>query len=47
MHGYRLLKEPVDEHSSGARLSAIKSECEFIQIGLHMVRTECALVSAE
>lgn len=47
MHGYRLFKESVEEHSPGSRPSAVKSKGEFIQVGLHMIRTERALVGAE
>lgn len=47
MHSYRLFKEPVEEHSPSSRPSAIKSEGKFVQVGLHMIRTERALVSAE
>lgn len=47
MHSDRLLKESVEEHSSGARPSAVKSEGKFVQVGLHMIRTERALVGAE
>ena len=46
MHRYRLLKEPVEEHSPGSRPSAVKSEGKLVQIGLHMIRAERALVSA-
>jgi hypothetical protein len=47
MHRYRLLKEPVEEHSPGSRPSAVKSEGKFVQIGLHMIRAERALVGTE
>jgi len=47
MHSYRLLKEPVEEHSPSTRPSAVKSEGKLVQIGLHMVGTERALVGAE
>lgn len=47
MHSDRLLKEPVEEHSHGSRSSAIKSEGKFVQVGLHMIRTERTLVGAK
>lgn len=47
MHSDRLLKEPVEEHSPGSRSSAIKSEGKFVQVGLHVIRTERALVGAK
>lgn len=47
MHSYRLFKKPVKEHSPGSRPSAVKSKGKFVQVGLHMVRTERALVGAE
>ena len=47
MHSYRLFKEPVKKHSPGSRPSAVKSEGKFVQVGLHMVRTERALMGAE
>ena len=47
MHRYRLLEESVEEHSPGSRPSAVKSEGKFVQIGLHMIRAERALVGAE
>ena len=47
MHSDRLLQESVEEHSSGSRSSAVKSEGKFVQVGLHMIRTERPLVSTE
>jgi hypothetical protein len=40
-------QEPVEEHSPRSRPSAVKSEGKFVQIGLHMIRAERALVGAE
>lgn len=47
MHSYRLFKQPIKKHSPGSRPSAVKSGGKFVQVGLHMVRTERALVGAE
>jgi len=47
MHSDRLLKESVEEHSPGSRPSAVKSEGKFVQVGLHMIRTERTLVGAK
>ena len=47
MHSYRLFKEPVEEHSPGSRPSAVKPEGKFVQVSLHMISTERALVGAE
>ena len=47
MHSNRLLEELVEEHSSGARSSAIKSEGKFVQVGLQVICTERSLVCAE
>lgn len=46
MHSNRLLKKPVEEHSSGARSSAIKAEGEFIQVGLQVVGANRPLMGA-
>lgn len=47
VHGNRLLKKPVEEHTPGSRTSAVKSEDKFVQVGLYMIRTERSLVGAE
>ena len=47
MHGYRLFKEPVEEHSSGSRPSTVKSEGKFVQVGLHMIHAERPLMCAK
>lgn len=47
MHSDRLLNKSIEEHSPGSRPSAVKSEGKFVQVGLHMIRTERTLVGAE
>ena len=46
MHSNRLLKKPVEEHSPGARSSAVKTEGEFIQVGLQVVGANRPLMGA-
>lgn len=46
MHSNRLLKKPVEEHSPGARSSAVKAEGEFIQVGLQVVGANRPLMGA-
>lgn len=46
VHGNRLLKKPVEEHSPGTRSSAIKAEGEFIQVGLQVVGANRPLMGA-
>jgi hypothetical protein len=46
VHSNRLLKKPVEDHSSGARSSAIKAEGEFIQVGLQVVGANRPLMGA-
>jgi len=46
VHSNRLLKKPVEEHSSGARSSTIKAEGEFIQVGLQVVGANRPLMGA-
>lgn len=47
MHSNRLFEESIEEHSSGTRSSAIKSERKFVQVGLKVICAERALVCAE
>ncbi len=47
MHSYRLLNEPIEEHSSGSRLTAIKAEGKFVKIGLQVIGAERSLMSAK
>lgn len=47
MHSYRVLKEPVEEHSPGSRPSAVKSEGKFVRIDRHIIRAERALAGVE
>jgi hypothetical protein len=37
VHRNRLLKKPVEEHSSGVRSSAVKAEGKFIQVSLQVI----------
>lgn len=47
MYSNKLLNEPIEEHSSGPRLTTIKAEGKFVKIGLQMIGAERSLVSAE
>ena len=47
MHSNRLLQESVEKHASGSRSPAIEAEGEFVQVGLHMIGAEGALVGTE
>ena len=47
MHRNRLFQESVEEHTSGARCPAVKAEGKFVQVGLHMIDAEGALVCTE
>ena len=46
MHSNRLLKQPVEEHSPGARSPAVKAEGEFIQVSLQVVGANRPLMGA-
>jgi hypothetical protein len=46
VHSNRLLKKPVEEHSSGARSSTIQAEGEFIPVGLQVVGANRPLMGA-
>lgn len=46
MHRNRLLQKPVEEHSSGARSSAVKAEGKFIQVGLQVIGAHRPLMGA-
>ena len=46
MHSHRLLKQPVEEHSPGARSPAVKAEGEFIQVSLQVVGANRPLMGA-
>jgi hypothetical protein len=47
VHSNRLLNEPIEEHSSGSRLTTIKAEGKFVKISLQVIGTERSLMSAK